>query len=140
MQDLKVRGKSVPGFTSQWGYHFATGFFLFSRDSVEYTESNANYGKTPLSRIGVKYFCVASFEHKPNLSLQLGKLKVRFQSNYQNSVTETTKNILNASVLCLEGNTSASLKSMNGIFLIACIQISITTVNKKRLCFIMLLK
>ena len=53
MQDLKVRGKSVPEFTSQWGNIFATGFFQFSHDSVESTEStesNANCGKTSLTK------------------------------------------------------------------------------------------
>ena len=43
MQDMKFRGKSVPGFTSQWGYILLLDFS--SSLSVESVESKANYGK-----------------------------------------------------------------------------------------------
>ena len=45
MQDLKVRGKSVPGSLPSWG-----NILLLddSAESTESTESDSNYGKTPL--------------------------------------------------------------------------------------------
>ena len=45
MQNMKVRGKSVSGFTSQ------QGFLLL--ESTESTVSNANYEKTQLSSVFV---------------------------------------------------------------------------------------
>ena len=48
MQGIKVRGS---GFNSHWGKHFASGYFWFSRGSVEFYGMHLHLEKTWIGRI-----------------------------------------------------------------------------------------